>query len=100
MPQWRVYLVCEVQVAREIASRALRFQHEGQEYFIQRNSIDFEAFKDVLWSEYMERTHYVPFRPVFYSDCDRRCATDSKSATRILMCLPLDYGRGMMKPTR
>jgi hypothetical protein len=40
----------------------------GKRVLIQRNISDFTVFKDSVWKEYLKITHYVPRRPVFYSD--------------------------------
>ncbi len=67
MPQWRLYLACEIS-SGESSIGGLTFSHETKTYGLRRTQPPYTNIREVLWEEYMERTHDVPFRPIFYSD--------------------------------
>jgi hypothetical protein len=45
----------------------MRIAISGRKVIIERNSVELNDFREVLWNEYLKMTKYVPRRPVFYS---------------------------------
>jgi hypothetical protein len=44
----------------------------GRKVIIERNSVELNDFREVVWNEYLKMTKYVPRRPVFYSNLRTR----------------------------
>jgi hypothetical protein len=67
---WKLYLTAEIAELgpKPSMERRISFIQDGRTYVAMRREMTYSEVRSALWDEYMEQTHYIPFRPVFYSD--------------------------------
>lgn len=65
---WDIYLTCILNEASGFEGQGLLLRRGFDEYYIVHREVALDAFVEVVFTEYMNKTRDIQYKPVFYSD--------------------------------